>query len=1165
MANIQMEEFLAEYPSVDLPDIQNRITFKKEFIELASSSSEQFPKNALYKSQKLFLRYMTAYDHLLNVAETGTGKTCSVVAVAEYYEEHREHIKHVYVLQKPSTIQDFKNQILCKCAGTKYQTDIVKNAKLDSTRKSNVTREIGKWYTILSYQNFATEIKNRAYTDAEIVEKFSGNIFIVDEAHNLRGSGSSESAANLSETYDIIHRVFQLVKRCKIMVSTATPMINEVQEFPRIANLALPPDRQMPLDWDYTKVTMEQMEVFLRGHVFYVRSLDTGAVPVYQNTNITYQHVIDIPDRNYFTPPENLKHLENQLKNKQVPTQILPPMVEQKFPSQTRVYPTRMGDIQEAAYLGILGLSGEETIEQEEDLNDNEPLKGERFHLRKRQASSFVFPDGSFGGKFARKEGRTDSGLGRFINSNAINEYKISDEILLWLQDLNYMSRLSGKFAEIVRIEKTEAGCGFCYTDYVHGSGAIMLGMCFQAQGFEKFDERSSVFVSSGFEPRGVCPSADTSRRVKDTFPKKLRYALLTSETPDTVIDAMLELFNSPENINGDYIKAIIGSPVARDGINIFNVRRGHLVTPGWHPSGMHQALSRFMRADSHNAILEAMAQHYNMIDPRMEVNIYIHVAISSKVEKPIDVVLITHSERKNIQIHRIMRMLKQIDIGCAINYNRNVRPSDVDYSETCDYDVCRFLCATCNVIPTDEQIDYSSYDAKYANEVIKVICREIINLVRNLGTITIRKLKEMWVDTNTYREKFIYMAIEYLLSDKEMLKDRYGLGCYLHTDGYNIYTQREFPTETIVGGQELSTYGEQLIAVQNTVFEKIVNSRQQGNQDEIISRIKNMVSIYTSEELIEYSSLIEELVISFRVSLLESAIIDYLNGIVTPYVMATLTRFSSYRYFNYEPVDDLIKASNILSSGKKSVGKQKMASGGKTRPDYGFIGPKEFNAQGKPVEIVYFHTLYSANVDTNEYASSSNYRNAHGKIRVYKKSFNTGFRDADDSENLVYSEMAQVEIRKIMQQFSSFKYYGVMDRTSKTFRIAEGSRYQNTAPYDPNEETKNIRGSKSKGQTCFFWKIPYLLDIIVHERITPNQGPPIGPQIHGIDRNALIEFIKTKSPIIYGNNPGMLVSLETEQLVLLHQWYASGADNTKNLCEIIKSHFERTGKMHVI
>ena len=62
----------------NVKDFQTLISAKKEFQELASSIKEQTPiPGVYYKHQELILRYMRAYDRLLLLHKTGTGKTCA--------------------------------------------------------------------------------------------------------------------------------------------------------------------------------------------------------------------------------------------------------------------------------------------------------------------------------------------------------------------------------------------------------------------------------------------------------------------------------------------------------------------------------------------------------------------------------------------------------------------------------------------------------------------------------------------------------------------------------------------------------------------------------------------------------------------------------------------------------------------------------------------------------------------------------------------------------------------------------------------------------------------------------------------------------------------------------------------------------------------------------
>ena len=72
-----------------------------------------------------------------------------------------------------------------------------------------------------------------------------------------------------------------MVKPRKVILSSATPMINSPNELPGRLNLILPEDNQMP-EMDFKTVSLQTVEPYFRGLISYVRSLETGAVPVYQ-------------------------------------------------------------------------------------------------------------------------------------------------------------------------------------------------------------------------------------------------------------------------------------------------------------------------------------------------------------------------------------------------------------------------------------------------------------------------------------------------------------------------------------------------------------------------------------------------------------------------------------------------------------------------------------------------------------------------------------------------------------------------------------------------------------------------------------------------------------------------------------------------------------------
>lgn len=1189
--DLNLEDFIPVYPDGDDPEIQHKLTVKQEFAEMASSMQEPIPlKGDLYLNQKLFIRFMLAYDRCLNISKPGAGKSCQIIGLREALKKTKSYIKHAYILQKPSTILQFKHQILCKCTNGEYETEMVKRAKSDKVRKSNATREIKKWYTITTYAKFASEIINGRLTDEQIVEKYSGCLFALDEAHVLRNEGTKTSDKGLSQIYDAIKRVLHTAKRIKVVVSTATPLINGVKDFARIANLALPPDRQLPETWDYNYVTLEQIEPYLRNHIFYIRSLSTGAEVQYKGVVMKGTHVMRYPDPDEKLPPID----ESQ-------PQPRPNMIEREVDSQVIVYGSVMGDIQYEAYKRTEANRDAIEFPDEEDEPDivDENAAKRPFYGRARQASSFVYPDGSYGGAFPRAKSSSSSvasGIGKYINSPSENVYEMTPEFKAYVAQYHNLKRLSCKTAEIVRMECTQEGVGFAYTDIVSGSGAIPTGLCMEAyqcqvegvmrgKYFTRFNEKESIFMSSGNQNRGVCAGSDTGRMVRPNFPKAPRYALLIGEIPDNIVDAMLEVLTSPENIDGEYIKFVIVSPVGRDGINIYHARRGHLITAGWHPSGMEQALARFQRAVSHDDLINRererlKAEGKDPSQAKIIVDIYKHAALPPKDEgvKSIDVDFYHYAEGKSIPIHRIMRMLKQIDMGCKINYARNVWPTDVDGSEMCDYDKCEYVCIApdpkdgvtdsgqAGKGPSRSLIDYSTYDILYGDAAIAKCMKEIVRIVTERGVVTFEELYDEWVVTEMFREKFIYMAVDRLLTEKLEIHDRFGFAAYLHTDGHNIYTQREFPVMTSMKeeSRELAIYGQQVIGNLYTDFDILSGLQQLIIQEPIIESLKRLPKNPSDQDLAIFNTHLAELNIKLRVSLLEESIITIIKATaektvdkIPSYLLEIFKRYTAYILQINEPFSDILEAQKLLTSGKDILKTKKTSSQGKTSYKFDtFIGPPPDGTlmpNGKPVEKVYAHSLYSTFNDLTSYAVMANFRKANGAIRIYKVGW-THFRDANKYEFPAYNEIFQKHNARFFEPYAQFNVFGTIISDGK-FRLQLKGK---------NDDKR----AEPKGSACPNWKKWELVTLFFDER-NPDGSfaipmPDVVQEIRvDATREQIIMFLRGTR---FGHQDN-ITSYSLDELIYLYKWFRSKTPGMTILimCEIIKEYLIRNKRVLVI
>src|SRR5258708_14471018 len=94
--------------------------------------------------------------------------------------------------------------------------------------------------------------------------------------------------------------------------------------------------------------------------------------------------------------------------------------------------------------------------------------------------------------------------------------------------------------------------------------------------------------------------------KIKQDYIKKPRYALLTNETinNDVAYNSIMETMNSYENRHGEYIKCIIASRVARDGLKFKNIKNIVIVGPEYNPSATYQAIHRGIRTGSNQDLL---------------------------------------------------------------------------------------------------------------------------------------------------------------------------------------------------------------------------------------------------------------------------------------------------------------------------------------------------------------------------------------------------------------------------------------------------------------------------------------------------------------------------------------------------------------------------------
>lgn len=1223
--NLQLDDLIASYPDANQPNIQTIITSRKEFSELSSRIDEPTPlrRGEPFKHQKLVGRLLRWLDSLLLMHATGTGKTCSVAACTEYYRRLRDkggHIRRAYVLVKGGTLkEEFKRQILCVCTAGTYETDIVRNAETEQSRKSNITREIKKWYSIKTYLKFANRLAQPKYeeyrtpsgktkkriigtqikmTDSEIRRRYSNCIFFVDEVHNLHvipentrrpaimeeeddPDRDPESRTTTRFTYDQLWRLFHNIERSKIILASATPMVNEVSEIGSIMNLILPRNGQIPDNFNYDTATLSVMEQYFRGKISYVRARDSGAIPEEQGVPL---------------------NVEYNLGNTRIR-------------ASTRVY--------ESPMLRYVDANTGQEMGQDVGYQTAARTSAD-FYIITRHAADFVFPDNSYGSagfhRFvietkeleklearAAAEGRSNDQLElyrAFVPLKTEEGYLVSPLLYEYLSNLDNLQYLSAKYTTIARHCRDDPGNCYVYSDFVM-LGADLLGLVFEGIGFEKFTGSSPVFEKKGGLPP-VCPppSKETGSRssklpLSDGVRVPWRYALLTSDTTPAQTDNIKNAFNSYENRHGQLIKVVIGSLITREGISLANVLQIHLASAGWNPSSIYQAMSRAIRATSHDALLEEeknrlaeeafasisqedkdayTAQGIDLLDtlrrqaePKIIVNVYKHAAVSNEAHRipdgttnSIDRYMYERSERKEIDIKRMERIMKQCAVDCQINYKRNVRDTDVDFTPVCDYEECRYSCV--DPAPSSHDPDnYSlirpdllnteTYDIYYSDEIVDTAVNEIIHLFRTNFSATTTILYSQFPEIPP---KFIDLALNRIIREKRPILDRFGFVTYLREDGNILFLQRDYPLAVRSDKYSLGTYTANLIAISSSNLTDQLDSLQVDEQSKLRQNLRE-----ADPKTKRFDELLDQFNLPNRVRILEEAIVCGLglpqcprgeDGLPlyepnSPYIAAILDRFQNVYYTLHEPA----QAIRTLTENNITRGTTR----GRKRRDETKIDPKKipklednYEEINRNEPIVYIHNLYSRVSKNVTYNTAARSRKAEGRIRILKPSEGiVGWRDTSPYETPIYTEIVKRELERRIAPFEAYNIYGTI-LYDKKFRI------RNKLTEDRENVAQDERLA-NRGKQCLNWHKDELYDILWELQVPP---PTAAIQNQTDRREILINYLVHQK---VRATTAELNSFSDERLQFYYRWAHSGAGR-QQICDRIQTFLTQNNMMFV-
>jgi hypothetical protein len=179
---------------------------------------------------------------------------------------------------------------------------------------------------------------------------------------------------------------------------------------------------------------------------------------------------------------------------------------------------------------------------------------------------------------------------------------------------------------------------------------------------------KGKVFLYSGFKEFA---GLKTVAKVLNAFgyknfvehgPGKKRYAIWSGDESPETKDRIREVYNRKDNLYGEKLRIILGSPSIKEGVSLKAVRYVHVLEPYWNKSRLEQVVGRASR----------FCSHVDLPEEERNVKVYVYVTMHPDEESTVDQYIKKLSDTKNKIIKLFEQAIKEASIDCRLNLNAN-------------------------------------------------------------------------------------------------------------------------------------------------------------------------------------------------------------------------------------------------------------------------------------------------------------------------------------------------------------------------------------------------------------------------------------------------------------------------------------------------------------
>jgi hypothetical protein len=752
----------------------------------SSGAEAVFEISPIQRLISRFLNPATPYNGLLLYHGVGVGKTCTAVRVAEEYLKIYPTSK-VFIIVPQAISGSFRRTIFDpsklvkrngawvsqQCTGMTYPElalqELMKRSKKDDDFTVEqisdvVDKKIRERYFRFGYLQFAYWIAKQfkvipshlegdertAAENALLATLFSDKLIIIDEAHNLRDAGAgatgldlgaADGAAEDSEEAEIdkddsaggkkltplIKRIVKYAEGLRTLFMTATPMYNKASEIAWILNLLIINDTKddspkklltdiFTKDGGLRKGGDVMLRIISQRYVSYMRGENPYTFPLRMRpataTPMTWPKIQKVGDKE--------KAIVLSKESRAIIDAL--PLIHVTPPAGSPIEERLMKVLREG---------------KEED------FKGETWvHL---DVCNIVYPNGLYGHtgweSYFGDVAAAGGGL-KYRGFNWIGDDDQSPDVDSVFGRAAF-SKVAPKMAIVLDKIQKGRGISFIYSRYVK-AGILPLAIAMERDGwtrvFASAEARPLYAAGAGAKVPRQCAFCSRKENAHggataDHEFKPACYVLLTGDP--LLTPSFYETLNyasrwAPGDLlapHGGQVKAILGSQITTEGLDLKCVRSIHVIDPWYHLNRIEQIIGRGVR----------FCSHADLPPPLRNCLIYMYALSLAKVETP-DMHAYRLSVDKARAIGAIQRIMKISAMDCNLNIQglivRGAPPRmvvdaegrtidehdkatgkrtqyDIDdkpYSSTCDYmEQCVYECAG-PPVKEDEPKDTKTY-----------------------------------------------------------------------------------------------------------------------------------------------------------------------------------------------------------------------------------------------------------------------------------------------------------------------------------------------------------------------------------------------------------------------------------------------------------------------